>query len=138
MLLEEDRTEDLQLMYNLLGRVKESFKATANLSLFMKQLDTILSSLALKSSCSCTMVLSFSGLITITFPLFFTYSAIFEHSSFWPSFTLPSRLYMSCKSSVLSSSRSMSSPLVRMLFKWWASSCFSTQWISCHLLEESR
>lgn len=57
----------------LLGRLlmnvsKASFMALTNFSFFMKQMSMMWSTLSLKSSNSCTIVLSFSGLITIVLP----------------------------------------------------------------------
>lgn len=45
-----------------------SFMALTNLSFFMKQMSMMWSTLSLKSNNSCTMVLSFSGLMTIVLP----------------------------------------------------------------------
>lgn len=47
---------------------KASFMALTNFSFFMKQMSMMWSTLSLKSRSSCTMVLSFSGLMTIVLP----------------------------------------------------------------------
>lgn len=52
----------------LMNVSKASFMALTNLSFFMKQMSMMWSTLSLKSSNSCTIVLSFSGLITIVLP----------------------------------------------------------------------
>lgn len=52
----------------LMNVSKASFMALTNFSFFMKHTSMIRSTLSLKSSNSCTMVLSFSGLITIVLP----------------------------------------------------------------------
>lgn len=52
----------------LMNVSKASFMALTNFSFFMKQMSMMWSTLSLKSSSSCTIVLSFSGLITIVLP----------------------------------------------------------------------
>lgn len=52
----------------LMNVSKASFMALTNLSFFMKQTSMMWSTLSLKSSSSCTIVLSFSGLMTIVLP----------------------------------------------------------------------
>lgn len=52
----------------LMNVSKASFMALTNLSFFRKQMSMMWSTLSLKSSSSCTIVLSFSGLITIVLP----------------------------------------------------------------------
>lgn len=52
----------------LMNVSKASFMALTNFSFFMKQTSMTWSTLSLKSNNSCTIVLSFSGLITIVLP----------------------------------------------------------------------
>lgn len=131
------------------------------LSLWSKHECTMLSSLSLKSSKSWTMLLSFSGSMTIVRPFFYGNNTHFPNNLFKPIiefqtvciFTLINELkfvqssmrpflarlnseYNNDKSLSRFSSSKLSSPLCRMPVKCSESSCFSTVKISWFLRDK--